>query len=199
MKEKLADIRMQIYDMAAWLKKPAKWLLICILIAMIPLLQADFHYRDDLGRAAIGYRLWADFSRYVSEYGSVVLHAGKYLTDISPMPQMLAALVMAISCAVVIRCFKRDRNEQATFWEIIAVLPLALSPYFMECLSYQYDSPYMAAAVFFSVAPVLAASWGGGIRCCFFHRDVAYVHQLSGGVGYLSDAGRFPCRAQMER
>lgn len=165
MKEKLADIRMQIYDMAAWLKKPAKWLLICILIAMIPLLQADFHYRDDLGRAAIGYRLWADFSRYVSEYGSVVLHAGKYLTDISPIPQLLAAVVMAVCCAVVIRSFKRDRNEQATLWEVIAVLPLALSPYFMECLSYQYDSPYMALSVLFSVAPFVLPVWSGAAYC----------------------------------
>lgn len=35
------------------------------------------------------------------------------------------------------------------------MVPLCLSPYFLECISYKFDAPYMAISVLASVAPVL--------------------------------------------
>ena len=40
------------------------------------------------------------------------------------------------------------------WWYLVAVMPLGLSPYMLECLSYQYDAPYMAISVLFAILPV---------------------------------------------
>lgn len=133
--------------------KPYLLLVAILMTAMIPLFMANFNYLDDLGRTAIGYRLWDNYSRYISEYASILVHAGTYLTDISPIPQILAVLIMAASSLMVIVCLKGEHRAISVF-DIIAVLPLTLSPYFLECLSYKFDAPYMAFSVFASVFPV---------------------------------------------
>lgn len=38
---------------------------------------------------------------------------------------------------------------------IAAVVPLGLSPWFLECFSYKFDSPYMALSVLASVIPFI--------------------------------------------
>lgn len=150
-------IAKQFHCISTWIsevKKPFFILFICILAAAIPLLQANFNYLDDLGRVAIGYRQWDNYSRYVSEFGSVFLHAGTHLTDISPLPQLLAIAIMAASGILAICCLKTDKGARITAFDIAAVLPLAISPYFLECLSYKFDAPYMAFSVLISVFPV---------------------------------------------
>jgi hypothetical protein len=42
-----------------------------------------------------------------------------------------------------------------TVIEILALVPLCLNPYFLECISYKYDSPYMALSVFGAIMPLL--------------------------------------------
>lgn len=181
------------------LRRPVAVLFAALAGALLPLLLADFHYLDDLGRAAIGYRRWGDFGRYLSEYGSVLVHAGTHLTDISPLPQLLSALIMAAACAVSLAVLRPGGAKGITLWELAASLPLALSPYFLECFSYQFDAPYMAAAVLLAVAPALL--WRGGVH--FLCRGLGAGHagrvrQLSGGLGHLSDAGRVPDGAGLE-
>ena len=44
------------------------------LIAIIAIIRADFYYVDDMGRAAEGYKGWGDFSRYLSNLLSIILH-----------------------------------------------------------------------------------------------------------------------------
>lgn len=122
-------------------------------VGLLAILRADFNYIDDLGRVLLGYKEWSFFSRYLSMGLSSVIHMGNYLTDVSPLPQLLAAGIMACSgmmllCAVYQRkCF--------SFWELVSVVPLALNPYFLECLSYKYDAPYMALSVFGGIFPIL--------------------------------------------
>lgn len=169
-------------------RKPFLILSVCILVAMTPLLIADFNYYDDLGRVAIGYRSFSDYSRYVSEFGSILLHAGMHLSDISPFPQILAALVIAGAGIAVIGILKKTPSP-ASLMELIAVLPLALSPYFLGCLSYKYDSPYMAFSVLVSVVPLLL--WklqGGGIVYCLFSALCSIAMCMS----YQAASGIYP-------
>ena len=96
-------IAKQIHCLKAWIseiKKPFFILFLCILTALVPLLLANFNYLDDLGRVAIGYRQWDNYSRYIPQYGSVFLHAGTYLTDISPLPQLLAVMIMSAPASI---------------------------------------------------------------------------------------------------
>lgn len=98
--------RLELREEIRALGRPAAVLFAILLVALLPLLLADFHYLDDLGRAAIGYRRWDEFGRYLSEYGSVLVHAGTHLTDISPIPQLLAMFIMAVSSAMAIAIFQ---------------------------------------------------------------------------------------------
>ena len=131
------------------------FLVICIifLIGCTALIRANDNYHDDLGRVAEGFKKWNYFSRYINTYLSKFIHADNYLSDISPLTQFLAIVIMAIAATIVLYAYKDEKKF--TFWDIIAIIPFCLSPYFLSCLSYKYDSPYMALSVLASVFPIL--------------------------------------------
>lgn len=128
------------------------------IIAVSAVIRADYYYIDDLGRAAQGYRGWDNFSRHLSNMLAPFVHGGSYLTDISPLPQLLALFVISLSGTILLYLF--SDGKKIAPWKIIAVLPLGLSPYFLECLSYKYDSPYMAISVLASILPFLFMECG---------------------------------------
>lgn len=156
----------------------------CLGIASI--IRANFNYIDDLGRVSDGYRGWMNWSRYISEGLSIFIHTDSRLMDISPLPQILAALFLALASAVLIYVF--TEKEQFSKWNILAVLPLGLSPYFLECLSYKFDSPYMALSVLASIFPFLFVKYGEKI---YFAISVAgclvmcMTYQASSGIYVL--------------
>lgn len=123
------------------------------LVALSSLIRADIDYKDDIWRVFGGSRGWKAFGRYLAHIGCVFLHGDGFLADISPLPQLLAAVILVIASLVVIRLI--SGRSKASLWCLIAVVPLGLSPYFLECFSYKYDPPYMALSVLFSVLPLL--------------------------------------------
>ena len=133
--------------------KPTLVLWLVFLVGISAIILSNFNYIDDMGRVAFGYKGWEDFSRYTSNFLSSFVHAGGYLFDISPLPQMLAALELAIASFIVI--YVMTGRKSLNIWLVAAILPLGLSPYFLECLAYKFDSPYMALSVLASVAPLL--------------------------------------------
>ncbi len=122
-------------------------------IGIIAIVRANFYYIDDLGRSVDGYHGWKNFSRYLSDFLSTFIHCGLYLTDISPLPQIIAVIICGISSVIVVALMSENRSLSVQ--KLIAALPIGLSPYFLECLSYKYDSPYMALSVLVSIAPFL--------------------------------------------
>lgn len=123
------------------------------ILGILSIIRANYNYMDDFGRVLLGYRGWDDFSRYISYYGSVILHADGILNDISPLPQLLAAVIMGLASTVLICVFSKDK--EFSWIKIAAVVPLGLSPYFLECFSFKFDAPYMAISVLASVTPLL--------------------------------------------
>jgi len=121
--------------------------------AIISIIRADFLYIDDLGRTIDGYRGWgAIFSRYISDFLAVFLHADTRITDISPLPQLIAALLIAIASVLLVCIISGGKaSKTACFLS----LPIGISPYFLECFSYKFDAPYMALSVLASVVPFL--------------------------------------------
>jgi len=133
--------------------KPFICIVIIFAIAITAIIRANIYYIDDAQRAAEGVAGWINFSRYVTEFLSTFIHCDTYLTDISPLPQLLAICIMAIAGVIVIYVYKGEKKFSV--WDIIAIIPFGLSPYFLECLSYKYDAPYMALSVLVSVLPLL--------------------------------------------
>lgn len=134
-------------------RKPFLILTLIYLVGISAILRANFYYVDDLKRALNGRAGWSTFSRYLSDFFSQFVHADTYLTDVSPLPQLLAVGILAVSALILLYSF--TASTTFTLWQYAAVVPLALSPYYLECLSYKYDAPYMALSVLASVAPIL--------------------------------------------
>ena len=126
----------------------------CIyLLALTSLLRANYNYMDDFGRVLIGYRGFDIFSRFIPHYASIVVHADSILNDISPLPQILAAFIMSVTAVILISVFSNNKNF--SWLNVAAVMPLGLSPYFLECFSFKFDAPYMALSILASVSPLL--------------------------------------------
>ena len=167
-----------------FLLKPTLILSAIYLLAMSAILRANFYYYDDIQRACWGWPEWG-FSRHLSNILSKFLHAEAYLSDISPLPQLLAILI--ISFASVIAVYLITEEKRFSFWHFVAAIPIGLSPYFLECLSYKYDSPYMALSVLFSVVPLLLCK---GNQIVYFLSIVLCTIGMC--TSYQASAGIFP-------
>ena len=137
--------------------KPIGTMTIMYTVAIIAIIWANYSYIDDLGRVASGYKGWDAFSRHISEILSKYIHASNYLADILPLPQFLAAHILTISSIAMIHVL--SGRLEISVLEMIAALPLGISPYFLECLSYKYDSPYMALSILVSALPLLMVEY----------------------------------------
>lgn len=141
-------------------------------IGFSAVLRTNFYYMDDNGRAAFGYKTWDYFGRYLSTGFSSLIHMGDYLTDIAPLPQLTALLIMAVSGVLLLYIFF-DRTL-FTLWELAAVVPLGLNPYFLECLSFRFDAPYMAVSVLAGILPLL------------YRNQRTWIYLLSSMLGILA-------------
>ena len=143
----------------SFLLKPFLVILAIYLVGVSAIILAGVHYADDVARTNYGYAEWAGFSRYISTIVSHGLHGDWYLTNIAPFPQLLAVVLFAVASVffVIVVAGKECLRQKWTkwIWAMVAVVPLVLSPYMLECLSYQYDAPYMALSVLFVIAPLL--------------------------------------------
>lgn len=138
-------------------KKTFYTLLFIHIIAVSAIIRANVSYIDDVGRVAGGYRNFG-FGRKLSDFLAILVHADQSARDVSPLTQLLAVCFLSAACCIVIHLLSEKREFD--FWTIAAVLPLGLSPYFLECLSYKYDAPYMALSVLVSVLPFLFCEYG---------------------------------------
>lgn len=142
-----------LWDSCRFAIKPTLILWLIFTVGISAIILANFNYSDDMARVALGFKKWDHFSRYTTTFLSSFMHVGNYLTDISPLTQMVATFELAI--AGVIALYVISGRRQLNIWLVVAILPLGLCPYFLECLSYKYDSPYMALSVLASIAPLL--------------------------------------------
>lgn len=130
------------------------------LMAYSTVLLSNYTYVDDLRRARFGSRNWDDFGRYINEYLSILIHGDAILNDISPLPQLLAIVILAATCTIITKAFITD--DKFSIWYSLPVTIVGLSPYFLECISFKFDSVYMALSLLFSVLPLVF------INCNYF-------------------------------
>lgn len=124
----------------------------CLALVFYKIIAADVQFADDVGHSFSGSRGWIGNSRYVSEFFSPILHTTVRLTDIAPLPQIVAILVL--SFAVVLATWLcTDRNVSVL--GLAAMSLMCLSPFFSEPISYRYDSPYMSLSIFLPIVPFI--------------------------------------------
>jgi len=117
-----------------------------------PIIRADRFYIDDLGRSLSGYLGWARDGRPLANVLMESLSLGYPITDIAPIPQVLCLLLLAYVAVMIGRRFSLDGLWRAP----LVALPIAANPFYLENLSYKFDSVTMTAAVVFAVAAAVA-------------------------------------------
>ncbi|GFI64528.1 hypothetical protein IMSAG185_00117 [Lachnospiraceae bacterium] len=146
------------------MKKAFGILTVIYLLGISAILRANFNYIDDMGRVANGSRSWINYSRFLTEALSNFVHMDRYLTDVSPLPQLIAVLFLA--AAGILLLYVVYERTCFSLWELIAVIPLGLNPYFLECISYKYDAPYMALSILGAILPFLYKKKNGAVWIC---------------------------------
>jgi len=134
------------------LLKPVLIMLVVYLLGIFTIIRANYLYADDMGWSMNGYRGWYNWSRYVIMLLSYIVQPEILMTDISPIPQLLAAFILSCSSVLLVYILG---NGKITTVRLLASIPLGLSPYFLECLSYKFAAPYMALSILLCIIPFL--------------------------------------------
>lgn len=119
---------------------------LCALYAM-PLFFFGGYYIDDLIRSLNGNTDWLANGRPLAELFMSVLFFGNKMIDISPIPQFISLLVVGITITLLSARYFKDRYLVG----VLVFLPLWVSPFFLQNISYKYDAALMALSVFFAV------------------------------------------------
>ena len=132
-------------------KKAFIYGIILYALALFALIRGDIYYCDDWG-SSIRETSWNHFSRYL---GTFILNGfatfGKGSIDLSPLPQIMGVCFVIISSMILIYLIRKKFD----LFGIVASLPLGLSPYFLQNLSYKFESLFMGVAVFLAILPFL--------------------------------------------
>ncbi|MFJ4067939.1 glucosyltransferase domain-containing protein [Pseudomonas sp. NPDC089996] len=131
---------------------------------ILPLLMADHPVLDDYARQQLARNDWADVGRPLMVVVFAALSFASGAINLYPLPLLLAVLVTALALTRLVRQW----FTQPTLSSVLVVLPLWFQPYFLQNLSYQYDSATMAlslAAVIWAVTTDTGCwrHWLGGM------------------------------------
>ena len=133
-----------------------------LLMGFSALLRANFNYIDDVGRNLSGGAEWGmNFFRWIIYIENVLGQMNIWLSDASPLIQILAIAILSSSVVVLACVFSKigdGGQKRLQIRHVIASLLIAFNPYFLECMSYKYESVGMASSVLFSLVPFLFVS-----------------------------------------
>ena len=132
--------------------KPVLIIFAIYFLGIFTIIRANFLYNDDVVWSIMGNRDWYNWSRYVIMFLSYFIQPEIHMTDISPIPQLLAILVLACSSVLLVYI---TGNKKVTVMRLLASIPLGLSHFFLEGLSYKFASIYGAFAILVSIIPFL--------------------------------------------
>ncbi|MGU7929410.1 glucosyltransferase domain-containing protein [Streptococcus suis] len=123
------------------------------LLGISALLRANVYYNDDNWRFSGGSRGWDDWSRFFTDRSSIYFFGGKFAVDVSPYSQILAVAILALVGILLLGLLYK--RKAFTIWEVVALVPLGLNPFFIVNLSYKFDAPFMAFSLLAAVFPLV--------------------------------------------
>lgn len=147
----LAILKETFGNRQAW--KSIGWLFFALIVSYSAILRANINYLDDMWRAWYGYYGFV-YQRYISGFLAFLVHSFiPFPTDISPLPQLFAALILAIGGYMLTVVLVGPGRQK--WYAYIPSLLLGLSPYFLENFSFKFDAPYMALSISVLIFPFL--------------------------------------------
>lgn len=134
-----------------------KWKLIFIFtiyqIAILSIGIVNFPYIDDTSRQLHGGTDFAwSYSRWGSEFAAFAVQGSRHLTDMGLVTHILTGIFLSISSLLAVYILT---NRKLDWIPLAASTLIGLNPWFLECISFRFDSPYMALSILVSMIPFL--------------------------------------------
>ncbi len=114
---------------------------------MLPIINANIYYVDDISRAQTNFLGWSGLGRPVSDILLMIFSLGRRAVDVSPLPQILSVFINAVTAYVLLKCISKESTVNSVLISAIAIS----SPLYIQNMVYRYDSLSMSLAVLFSV------------------------------------------------
>lgn len=125
------------------------WIFAAGLLYILPLILSGVDYTDDIGRSISGYG-WGIDGRFISTAIMQILSFNQWISPIFPYTQILAALITCFAGIISVKAIYK-KEECVYFLSLI----LLTSPFYLENLSYKFDSLSMALSILLSAFPLL--------------------------------------------
>ena len=123
--------------------------LVVYFLFIMPIIRVNYFYIDDLGRSLHGYTKWGAVGRPFASFVMEAINFNRWtITDLAPLPQILAVIFLSMASAWT-SIFYRLRSG----FGILPVAFVVCNPFFLENLSYRFDSFTMAIAVCLAMLP----------------------------------------------
>ncbi|MFM7267580.1 MAG: glucosyltransferase domain-containing protein [Cyanobium sp.] len=152
-------------------KRPAFLLTYCLasLLACLPIILFIPRYIDDYRRGTRGYFDWTEAGfRPLADWLYSAFNLGSPAIAVAPLAQLCSIPVSAIGALAISRTFQISNHCLAA----AASLPIFINPYFLENLSYGFDSLSMTTALTLALVAAALVSdqnpwrgWGSA-TCC---------------------------------
>ncbi|EJB2880420.1 glucosyltransferase domain-containing protein, partial [Salmonella enterica subsp. enterica serovar Dublin] len=117
------------------------------IIYTFPLLTHQSFFVDDLGRSLYGGLGWSGNGRPLSDFIFYIINFGTPIIDASPLPLMLGIVILALALSCVREKLFGDDYITAS----LCFMMILANPFFIENLSYRYDSLTMCMSVAISI------------------------------------------------
>ncbi len=143
----------------------------------------NYPYIDDSLRQITGFTNFAEhYCRWGSEISSWAVQGSRHLTDMGLTTHIITAVILAVSSVITIYVL----NNKKFGWVTAACSTIiGLNPWFLGCISFRFDSPYMALSILSSIFPFL---WWKKTKKSFFIMSVLGIflmcntYQSSSGI-----------------
>jgi hypothetical protein len=111
------------------------------------LLTRDRLYIDDIGRSMYGNLGWTDAGRPLADIFTKIIQLGTPLNNSFPLPQIISIFMISLTCTLLAQKY----SIKSPIIAAICTLPLAGQPYYLENMSYTFDSPSMTLGLSLSI------------------------------------------------
>ncbi|MEX9771478.1 glucosyltransferase domain-containing protein [Morganella morganii] len=125
--------------------------IILSLIFTFPLILADMFFRDDISRALFYNVGLSRLGRPLADFVYSILTGFSAGADLSPLPLLLSSLALAFTAFI----FGRILFEKTNVITLVSSIPIIISPFFLQNLSYKYDCLPMSLGLLFSIIPFI--------------------------------------------
>lgn len=116
---------------------------------------SNYPYIDDVARQINGITNFAaHYSRWGSELFAWLIQGGRHLTDQGITTFVISALILTMTSLLAL--YLLYPNRKVPFAACVMSLFIGINPWFLECVSFRFDGPFLSLSLFFCFVGYLA-------------------------------------------